>query len=236
MARPKAQDQRDTKREILDAALELFAATGFHGTSMRDIARAAGVRESGIYHYFASKEALLDAVIFEQGADQRPLVGPPALPRFEGDASELEDFLVRMLIQVSARFETLRERKRFRILLSDGQRLADQGKVDFFARAVAVRRPAIDFFADLLERKLIRGPSAEMVAMQFVAPMLAWRIIMATSNLEGDGFDRIGYIQAHVHRFLHGCLAPPGAAPGAAQSNERSTSDGPESEDPCGAS
>ena len=49
----------DTKRpEIVRAAITLFSERGIDGTSMRDIAQAAGVREAAIYRHFVSKEEL----------------------------------------------------------------------------------------------------------------------------------------------------------------------------------
>ena len=51
------------KREcILSAALELFAEKGFHGTAVPEIAQKAGVAAGTIYRYFASKEAIVNAV------------------------------------------------------------------------------------------------------------------------------------------------------------------------------
>ena len=58
MGRPARDEQRDTRKEILEAALDLFSQSGFAGTSMRQIARAVGVRESALYHHFPSKEAI----------------------------------------------------------------------------------------------------------------------------------------------------------------------------------
>ena len=53
------QQKPDTKRpEIVRAAITLFAKRGIDGTSMRDIAQAAGVREAAIYRHFAGKEEL----------------------------------------------------------------------------------------------------------------------------------------------------------------------------------
>jgi len=48
-----------TREDIDAAALELFARLGYHATSMRAIAAAAGVQPAAIYHWYASKEALL---------------------------------------------------------------------------------------------------------------------------------------------------------------------------------
>lgn len=47
-------------REAIDrAAVELFARLGYHATSMRAIAAAAGVQPAAIYHWYPSKEAIL---------------------------------------------------------------------------------------------------------------------------------------------------------------------------------
>jgi AcrR family transcriptional regulator len=50
---------------IIDSAEKLFAVTGFDGTSVRDIAKEAGVNIAMISYYFGSKEKLMEAV-FEQ--------------------------------------------------------------------------------------------------------------------------------------------------------------------------
>ncbi|MBM3122237.1 MAG: TetR/AcrR family transcriptional regulator [Chloroflexi bacterium] len=51
-------DAHDTRSRIRDAALQLFLEQGYHGTSMRQIARRAGVAPAAIYNHLASKEAL----------------------------------------------------------------------------------------------------------------------------------------------------------------------------------
>lgn len=47
----------------MDTALEVFAAKGYRGTSIKDIAAAAGMSQGLMYHYFKSKEELLKATI-----------------------------------------------------------------------------------------------------------------------------------------------------------------------------
>jgi TetR/AcrR family fatty acid metabolism transcriptional regulator len=54
-------EQRE--REILDAATRLFATHGFHATSTRRIAAAAGVSEGTVFHYFGSKNELMLAIL-----------------------------------------------------------------------------------------------------------------------------------------------------------------------------
>lgn len=53
------------KREIYAVAAKLFAKKGFENTSTRDISRAAGMSDAGLYYYFKSKEALLYEILNE---------------------------------------------------------------------------------------------------------------------------------------------------------------------------
>lgn len=48
----------DRRAFILTQAIPLFAATGYSGVSMRDIARAVGVSTAALYHHFPDKQAL----------------------------------------------------------------------------------------------------------------------------------------------------------------------------------
>src|SRR3989304_6337433 len=67
---------RDTRHQILDASLRLFSERGFARTTVRDIARAAGITDAAIYYHFASKRDLLEALFEERGI-------LPALNRLE---------------------------------------------------------------------------------------------------------------------------------------------------------
>ena len=52
-------EYRSVREKVLDAAVELFAAYGYHAATMRDIARIAGIQAASIYYYYANKQALL---------------------------------------------------------------------------------------------------------------------------------------------------------------------------------
>ncbi|HEY6696352.1 MAG TPA: TetR/AcrR family transcriptional regulator, partial [Solirubrobacteraceae bacterium] len=56
----------DKRRMILDAAVRVFARQGFHTCRVSDIADEAGVAYGLVYHYFGSKDAVLEAVFREQ--------------------------------------------------------------------------------------------------------------------------------------------------------------------------
>jgi AcrR family transcriptional regulator len=56
---PPAPARAQTLEAIDEVAVELFSQRGYHATSMREIASAAGIRPAAIYHWYASKEAIL---------------------------------------------------------------------------------------------------------------------------------------------------------------------------------
>ena len=55
--------RRSRRDEILQIAVGLFAARGYHGVSMDDVGAAAGVTGPALYHHFAGKEAMLVAAL-----------------------------------------------------------------------------------------------------------------------------------------------------------------------------
>jgi TetR/AcrR family transcriptional regulator, fatty acid metabolism regulator protein len=56
----------DRRRQILDAAIRVFARQGFHACRVSDIAREAGVAYGLVYHYFDSKDQVLNELFVER--------------------------------------------------------------------------------------------------------------------------------------------------------------------------
>lgn len=52
-----------TRQRVLEMTSELFSKSGYEATSMRDIAAAVGMKSGSLYYYYASKEALLAAIL-----------------------------------------------------------------------------------------------------------------------------------------------------------------------------
>ena len=58
-------ERGNTKKEILEAALELFSVQGFEATSISQIASAVGIRKASLYSHFENKQAILDELVKE---------------------------------------------------------------------------------------------------------------------------------------------------------------------------
>src|SRR6185503_1625969 len=89
--RPRLERSRrpgkTAREEILDAAAELFTTDGYANTSTRRIADAVGIRQASLYHHFATKDDILDALLADTVADALALAerlvvaGDPAAVR-----------------------------------------------------------------------------------------------------------------------------------------------------------
>ncbi|MGG6317519.1 TetR/AcrR family transcriptional regulator [Stenotrophomonas geniculata] len=77
--------------QILQAALQCFLAKGFHQTSMRDIAQAAGVSLGNLYNHFPGKEAIILAVAVAESEELAPLL--QRLVASEGERAQVLVFL-----------------------------------------------------------------------------------------------------------------------------------------------
>jgi AcrR family transcriptional regulator len=70
-----------TRAQVLDVALELFAAQGFAATSTRELSERLGFTKAALYYYFRTKDELLAALLAPSLEELRQLVeGAPAAP------------------------------------------------------------------------------------------------------------------------------------------------------------
>lgn len=93
MPRLTPSDRAARRRQIEDAALELFRERGFHGVGLRDIAAGAGVSLGNIYNHFSAKEPIFDALVTRLHAEfvatSEPLARFVATCRIPADVAEL---------------------------------------------------------------------------------------------------------------------------------------------------
>jgi AcrR family transcriptional regulator len=108
----QAERRATTRGAILEAAGALFAGQGFAATSVDDIAGAAGVAKGAVYHHFATKEAVFEAV-FE--ATSHSLVGPVIKA-----AMNAPDELDSIVVGSEAYFRACADPAFERIILRDG--------------------------------------------------------------------------------------------------------------------
>jgi AcrR family transcriptional regulator len=73
----------DNRARILDCALQLFASRGYDAVGVQEIAAAAGIAKPTLYHYFGSKQGLLNTLLAEWFARLYAVIEPAAT--YHGD-------------------------------------------------------------------------------------------------------------------------------------------------------
>ena len=94
MARKQAADYEEKRDAIVDEAARLFAAKGFSGASLADLAYACDMSKSLFYHYYPSKEAILYAVMNGHMDDLLTAIDDKAS---DNPVHDLRDFARRLL-------------------------------------------------------------------------------------------------------------------------------------------
>lgn len=98
MVTSRALKTGDVRSRVLTAALRLFAARGFDGTALQDVADAVGVSKPAVLHHFASKEALREGVLqsllehWKEALPRLLLAAGASEDRFDAVFGELERF------------------------------------------------------------------------------------------------------------------------------------------------
>ena len=148
----------DTTRDrLLEAAVQLFAARGFRGASLRELAEAVGITPPALYNHFSSKEALYRAAVretFERSGGRLLAALQTQRPPME----RLREFLRELATET-------RERTDFRHLLMRELLDGDREHLEFLARQVfdPVMEPLME-----LVRELSPRDDAFLVAMMII--------------------------------------------------------------------
>jgi AcrR family transcriptional regulator len=159
--------KRDRREDIVQASLHLFAEKGFHGTSMRDIARSAKVPDGLIYHYFSSKRDLFGAIIEEHSF--LPLLR--TLP----DLAEQLDLRGMLMVLARGFYDVMRHNTELTRLLLQEVQVFPEEKEAFFADAVGQSITELGgILHDRMDEKTRTQIDPQVVARIFFNSLLAF--------------------------------------------------------------
>jgi AcrR family transcriptional regulator len=202
-ARHGRGDPVGRRQEILDASLDLFARQGFQGTSVREIARAVGVNEATLYHYFGSKAEILDAIIdllLEERAGAMTLAEDPH--------ASLEDLLRELTMSLLERFRAERERKLVRLLMIEGPRLAVEGRYPVLRLMRESGERVTRVFVKLMATGQVRKRDPQLTALQFTSPIFTYGFHQhALGGKAMEPMSEAAFAKAHAELFAR-ALAP----------------------------
>jgi AcrR family transcriptional regulator len=139
----------ETRATILDAALHVFAQSGFRSGSLREIAQDVGMSEAGLLHHFESKAALLAAVL-----DRRDQLAVPIVPPISRGGARV----LRGLIEL-ARFNASEPGvvELYTTLSAEATSASHPAHAYFVQRYATIRTTVRDAFVDLEAHGLLHN-------------------------------------------------------------------------------
>ncbi len=195
----RSQNRSVAKERLLDAALLVFAQSGFDGASIRGITRLLGMRESGFYAHFPSKQAAYDA-LFEEG-------GPAVVTRWVStlSASEAPDVALRKLAaEIMESWAAPRARLLASVVLREVFAGHGEKRADLLAGVDTAMSETTHLLTEWQQRGAVRSDtSAESLAFTFLAPLTMLRILHFNQASTTDELRHGDVLVArHVETFL----------------------------------
>lgn len=183
---------RERRVRIVEAAGEVYAEAGYHGASLREIAKRAGISHAGLLYYFPSREALLAAVLEKRDEAD----AGPATESGGGPMAAVNHLLA--LADHNARHPGIVE---LYVRLAAEAFAAEHPAHDYFVRHYALTRSYVErALVRLGQEGLLRdGVDPRTAAVNLVALMDGLQVQWLSTPEEVDMADSL---KAFVHQLL----------------------------------
>lgn len=179
------------RQAILDAALEVFAESGYRSGSIREVAQLTGMSEAGVLHHFPTKSALLAGVLDrrdDQASDLVPLDHSRALEVLRG------------ITKLAARNQTTPEIiKMFSVLAAEATAPEHPAHEYFTTRYAQIRTRLEKTFENLAEQERLRPEVTP--AQAAVATIAIMDGLQVQWLLTPGGVDMAAEMTAHFQRL-----------------------------------
>lgn len=188
------------RRQIMDAALQLFGARGYYTVTIKDIAKAAGISPGLIYQYFNTKEDVLLLVLLDRMEHYFDAVS-------EAGAREQRP-LAKLYAAFAAYCGVVDLNKEATILAYRSFRSLDpERRKHVLRRERDVHALLARYVCACQDSKLIREVDVDLVCSQLAAMAHAWAL--QSWRFDRD-YDVTGYMRASFDLLFNGLLTGPG--------------------------
>jgi len=191
----KRANQSPKRRQILDAAVKVFAQNGFYNSKVLDIAKEAGVANGTVYLYFPSKDDILISI-------------------FEEQMGELIDYMEREIQKESGSLNKLRKLVSMQMhLIETNSELTElllvelrQSKKFLRSNATDMMSKYIDMISDILKEGIAEGAIDENIDVAIVGTMLFSAVEGLATRwiLEGASYSLDKAADTVIKVFLNG--------------------------------
>ncbi|MEN8192912.1 MAG: TetR/AcrR family transcriptional regulator [Bacteroidota bacterium] len=173
----------NTRNKIKDVALDLFSTQGFSGTSVRDISGTVGIRESGIYNHFSSKEDILRVLLedVKNATVGVEIITDELLDKLSAPPLFMKEF-VKIVIN---HWSSQKQKKYLRLVLIEQFREIEGIEISLKILIDESIKIWSIIFSQMIKFKYIKKNDAIVLAEEFVYPFFMIRL----QYLTGDNVD-----------------------------------------------
>jgi TetR/AcrR family fatty acid metabolism transcriptional regulator len=191
----KKANQSSKRRQILDAAVKVFARNGFYNSKVLDIAKEAGVANGTVYLYFPSKDDILISIFEEQMGELIGYMGQE-IQKESGSLNKLRK-LISMQMHLIETNSELTE-----LLLVELR----QSKKFLKSNATDMMSKYIDMISDVLKEGIAEGAIDENIDVAIVGTMLFSAVEGLATRwiLEGTSYSLDKAADMVIKVFLNG--------------------------------
>lgn len=193
-----------TKDKILIEALSLFSVSGFSGVSVRDIAKAVGIRESAIYKHYKNKQQLFDTIV-EVSAGRIDSLQEELISKFNHNVNTKEVFPISIIQEIYCNIflfyltdDVLSKFRRMMTIehLKDNE-LNRKFKDMFIEKTLSYQR---EVFRNLINEGKVNGTNPDIMAIHFYSPIF---MLFFRYDSEDDKIDEaLNLIKKHIQEFF----------------------------------
>lgn len=200
-----AAPQNTTKQKIFEAAVDLFSRKGFSAVSMREIARAVGIKESSLYNHYPSKDAIMDHILDFYKAEIAKPRPPEEMIEEKIDAVSPETFFTIGFSRTMAIMADPTMEKITRITLMEQYR--DKRAREMLLQTVHQSLPFLEkVFALLIRKGFVKPLDPHLLAAEYQYPLNTmfheYMILkydgLSTAEIERRMSDHIRFFMAMV--------------------------------------
>mgnify|MGYP004533228475 FL=1 len=193
-----------TKDKILIEALSLFSVSGFSGVSVRDIAKAVGIRESAIYKHYKNKQQLFDTIV-EVSAGRIGSLQEELISKFSHNVNTKEVFPISIIQEIYCNIflfyltdDVLSKFRRMMTIehLKDNE-LNRKFKDMFIEKTLSYQS---EVFRKLINEGKVNGTNPDIMAIHFYSPIF---MLFFRYDSEDDKIDEaLNLIKKHIQEFF----------------------------------
>ena len=193
-----------TKDKILIEALSLFSVSGFSGVSVRDIAKAVGIRESAIYKHYKNKQQLFDTIV-EVSAGRIDSLQEELISKFNHNVNTKEVFPISIIQEIYCNIflfyltdDILSKFRRMMTIehLKDNE--LNKKFMDMFIEKTLSYQSEV--FRKLINEGKVNGTNPDIMAIHFYSPIF---MLFFRYDSEDDKIDEaLNLIKKHIQEFF----------------------------------